>query len=77
MSNNKRTKKEPILVAGMLWYENDLNTNSQQQDIFDVFKAINEKRKELQNREEALKNLTPDEILALQALGITQQKQNR
>lgn len=69
-------KKEPILVAEMEWYENDLNTNSQQQDIFDVFKAMNEKRKELQNREEALKNLTPDEVLALQALGITQQNQN-
>ena len=69
-------KKEPILVAEMEWYENDLNTNSQQQDIFDVFKAMNEKRKELQNREEALKNLTPDEVLALQALGITQQSQN-
>ena len=69
-------KKEPILVAEMEWYENDLNTNSQQQDVFDIHRAIDEKRKELQEQKEALKNLTPDEILALQALGITQQNQN-
>lgn len=68
---NPKEGAEPILVAEMDWYENDLYTNSQQQDVFDVFHALNEKRDELQAIEKARNDLTPEEVQALQALGIT------
>lgn len=68
---NPKEGAEPILVAEMDWYENDLYTNSQQQDVFDIFHALNEKRDELQDIEKARNDLTPEEVQALQALGIT------
>lgn len=62
---------EPILVAEMDWYENDLYTNSQQRDIFDIFDALNDKKVELDELENARKKLTPEEQQALKALGIS------
>lgn len=67
---NPKEGAEPLLVAEMDWYENDLYTNPQQQDIFDVFKALNKKRDELQSIEKARNALTPEEVKALQALGM-------
>ncbi|MFQ6778360.1 MAG: hypothetical protein ACLRFI_03670 [Alphaproteobacteria bacterium] len=67
---NPENNEKPIKVAEMDWYENDGNTNPQQQDIFDIFNALNNKRTELQAIEQARKNLTKDEIQALKALGI-------
>lgn len=67
---NPKEGAEPLLVAEMDWYENDLYTNPQQQDVFDVFKALNKKRDELQSIEKARKDLTPEEVQALQALGM-------
>ena len=68
MASSKEVE-EPLLVAEMDWYENDLNTNSLQQDVFDVFDALDKKWKELQAIEEDRKSLTQDEIDALNALG--------
>jgi len=73
MANPKEGEK-PLLVAEMDWYESDFYTNPQQQDIFDVFNALNKKHEELQSIEKARKDLTPEEVQALQALGIVQQK---
>lgn len=67
---NPKEGAEPLLVAEMDWYENDLYTNPQQQDVFDVFKALNKKRDELQSIEKARNALTPEEVQALKALGM-------
>lgn len=76
MANPKEGAK-PILVAEMDWYENDGYTNPQQQDVFDIFNAINRKRVELREKQDEMlaieksrKDLTPEEIQALKALGI-------
>ncbi|MFQ6739683.1 MAG: hypothetical protein ACLRFJ_03390 [Alphaproteobacteria bacterium] len=68
---NPKEGAKPLLVAEMDWYESDSYTNPQQQDIFDVFKALNKKRDELQSIEKARQDLTPEEVQALQALGMS------
>ena len=57
-------------LAEMDWYENDNNTNPQQQDIFDVLQAVIDKSNETRRIEQARNDLTPDEIQALQSMGI-------
>ncbi|MBR1380584.1 MAG: hypothetical protein IJ560_03265 [Alphaproteobacteria bacterium] len=67
---NPKEGAEPILVAEMDWYERDGYTNYQQQDIFDVSDALGAKLRQLEFIESARNNLTPEEIQAIQALGI-------
>lgn len=68
---NPKDPEHPLVVAEMDHYENDNNTNSEQQDVFDVFNALTKKRAELEAIEEDRKALSPEEWHALQALGIT------
>lgn len=67
---NPNEGAEPLLVAEMDWRENDLYTNPQQQDVFDVFEALKKRRDELRSIEKAREDLTPEEVQALQALGV-------
>ena len=60
-----------IVVGEMDWYENDLNTNKEQQDIFDVSEALYKKYQELETIKKARTALSAEELQALQALGLT------
>jgi hypothetical protein len=68
---DSKTKGDTIMIAEMDWYESDDNTNTQQQDIFDISKALETRRHELETIEEDRKNLTPEEIQALKVLGLS------
>lgn len=65
---NQNQGAEPIMVAEMDWYEGDGYTNPQQQDIFDIAHAMQEKSRELDRINEAQNSLTPEEIMALKTL---------
>lgn len=58
--------------AEMDWFENDGNTNKEQQDIFDVLKAIQKKQTEMHEIAQGFQRLTPQERVALQILDTKQ-----
>ena len=58
------------VLAEMDWFEDDGHTNKEQQDIFDVLKAVMDKFEETERIEEGRRNLTQDEAQALQSMGI-------
>lgn len=68
---NSQPNAQPVVVAEMDWFENDQYTNPQQQDIFDIFKALQSKSAELRKIEEGRKNLTEAELQALKSLGFS------
>ena len=67
---NPNEGAQPFVVAEMDWFDNDAHTNQQQRDIFDIFDAVRKKEDALNLIEKARKNLTPEEVQALQALGL-------
>ena len=76
---NPKVEGQRIVVAEMDWYENDNNTNPQQREIFNISHEMEKRAEELNKlRENSVdleterKKMTPDEILALQALGISE-----
>ncbi|MFQ6778048.1 MAG: hypothetical protein ACLRFI_01985 [Alphaproteobacteria bacterium] len=63
--NNSQKGAKPVLVAEMDWWEHDnIQPNSQQQDIFDIGNAITKKQNELEN----IKKLNTNKIKTIQAL---------
>ena len=65
---NSKAVLEPVTdIAEMDWFENDHNTNQQQQDIFDIWKALNDRLQEQEN----LKKLSAEDISALKVLGFS------
>ena len=56
------------IVAEMDWYENDGNTNKDQKDIFDVLEATHKKLQGQSYISEAEKQLTKQEMAALEYL---------
>lgn len=64
-------KGKTIMIAEMDWYESDDNTNTQQQDIFNIADALHARRLELEAIEKDRENLTPEDIQALKVLGLS------
>lgn len=76
---NPAQKGQRIVVAEMDWYEADNNTNPQQQEIFNISNEMEKRAEELKklransvDLEAERKKLTPDEILALKTLGVSE-----